>query len=285
MSEESALVNIEDDGPATPEPVAVAPAVPEHETPPVTEDPDTASVDAVEVGGVKYVPLGAVKGERDRRQQAETKVQEQDRWINENKPYVDFIRNNPQLLQRPAAPEPVTPSVDPKLEQIARTLDLYTAEGKPDLERAKTFKALVSSEAHDIAQQAIQPYAQQTAQERSSRNFQAALGMKDAQGRSPSEKALRQVWGIMPVDQTADPNVAGILALTAMGMDAINTKPAPAPPAGPPVVTESAGGHPRTRPGLSPLEQRIAKDKGIKESDWAKHTENFQSGRSHQLED
>lgn len=287
MSAEEGLINVDDDAaPPAPPAAPVASAPPEPAAPVAPADPpDVAQVDEVEVGGAKYVPLAAVKAERERRQTAESRLQQTERENAELKPYADLLRNNPGLLTRPAAPEPpAAPTVDPRLEALAKSLDLYTPEGKPDLERAKTITGIVASQAQSIAQEAIRPYAQQTAQEKSNRNFQAALGMKDAAGRSPSPAALKQVWGIMPVEQTADPNVAGILALTALGMDALNTKPAPPAP-GPILVTEPAGGHPHTRPGLSALERNVAKDRGIPEAKFAELTQGFQSGRSHQLED
>ncbi len=84
--------------------------------------------------------------------------------------------------------------------------------------------------------------------------------------------------------QTADPHVASILALTAMGLDRVNQKAPPAAPNSPPLVTEGQGSAPR-RASLSKLEQNIARERGITEGQWAKNTEGFVSGRAQNLED
>ncbi len=243
MSDEG-LMNVEEDAPAPPAEAAAPPVAAAPAEPPTEPEPAAAEVDAVEVGGQKYVPVGAVIAERKQRQAAEkvaARVNELEEYARESKPYVEFLKANPGLIsqrQQPAAPAPTQPEqADPQTEALAKT-----------------------------------------------RNFQVALGIKDAAGRSPSQAALAQIWRTMPASQTADPNVASILALTALGLDSVSHKPAPAAPISAPLVTESQGGAPR-RPGLSQLEQNIARDRGVTETKWTENTKGFVPGRAVQLED
>jgi hypothetical protein len=295
MSDEEGLVNVEDDTPAEasaeapPAAAPAAPAVAEPVVQPAAED-TPAEVESVEVAGKKYVPVGALIGERKQRQALQdraAKADELEAYVRDARPYVEFLKNNPDLLKPRTAPAPAAPhepATDPRAEQLAKTLDLYTTDGKPDLARANTLQTLITQTAQAIADKAIGPVQERNAQDQSARNFQIALTVKDADGRSPSQEALTQIWRTMPAHQTADPNVASILALTALGLDRVSRKAAPAPPAHAPIVTESPGG-PARRPSLSALETKIARDRGISDSKWQELTVGHVPGRAAQLED
>src|SRR6185369_9155306 len=193
------IVNVEEDGPEVPavEPVAETPvdAAPAEDAP--ADEP--AEVEAVEVAGRKYVPVAAVISERKQRQAAQEE-------INRLKPYADFIEKNPDLVRRPAAPPPPTSfgpaPVDPQTEALAKTLDLYTPEGKPDVGRAQMIRTMMAQTATQIAQQQMAPVHQDRNQTASARNYQLALGYKDADGRSPSPEALTEIWRSMDPAQT-----------------------------------------------------------------------------------
>lgn len=286
------VVNVEEDGPEivpeAPPPAAVV-AAPETPVPPAEPEDKAAEVDAVEVGGQKYVPLAALKGERRQRQALQEKAAKADQleaYVADARPYVEFLKNNPDLLKpRPQAPAaPAEPTHDPQAESLAKTLDLYTADGKPDLARANTLQQLITSTAQSIADKAIGPMHERNHQDQSARNYQIALTVKDADGRSPSPESLTQIWRTMPAHQTADPNVASILALTALGLDRVSKKNPPPAPAHAPIVTESPGGSVR-RPSLSQLEANIARDRGISESKWQELTKGHVAGRPQTLED
>jgi hypothetical protein len=68
-------------------------------------------------------------------------------------------------------------------------------------------------------------------------------------------------------------------------MERMNQQAQPPAPPGLPVHTEGVGGAPRARPVLSALEKNVAKERGVDEATWAKHTAGFQSGRTQTLED
>lgn len=294
MSEEPGVVNVEDDGPAIvadeqATPVAVA-EVPDPAAPVVTEEDDPTTVDLKDIPKVGGL-LGELKQTRQLNKQLKERAAKADQletYVNDVRPYVDFLKQNPDLLkprQAPAAPQqPEGEQVDPRATVMAQTLDLYLPDGKPDVARASVVLKMNDESVARQIQQAVGPVHERGYQEASAYNYQVALTIKDAQGRSPSPEALTQIWKTMSAQQTADPNVASILALTALGLDSVKRKAGPAAPGKAPIVTEGTGGGPG-RASLSALEQSVARDRGVKESEWADRTKGFVSGRAHQLED
>ena len=282
---------LDPDAPPSAAPLATPPAAPPAaEPPPATPPPEAEHPDAVEVAGKKFVPVAALIGERKQRQAFQEKaarVDELEQFAREAKPYVEFLKANPDLLKSKDSAPPAAgaaPPADAQAELLAKTLDLYTADGKPDLSRANTMRTLIAQTAEQIAQRTVAPYQERSAQEQSARNFQVALSVKDANGRSPSPQALAQIWRTIPAAQTADPNVASILALTALGLDSVHVKAPPSAPEHAPIVTEGIAGNHR-RPSLSALEKTIAQNRGISEEKWAEHTKDFTRGRPQTLED
>lgn len=282
------LMNVEDETPpavvaAVVPPVAVAPPEPPAAEPP--EEPD-----AIEVNGQRMVPVGTLIEERKQRQAFQkeaAKVADLEAFARDARPYVEFLKANPGLQrQQPVAPvQPPAAVADPHAELIAKTMDLYTPDGKPDLARGAVMSGLVKTVAREMAQGLIAPIQQESAQTQSARNYQVALSIKDKDGNSPSPQALTQIWRTMDPRQTADPNVASILALTALGLDRVSGQKTPAvAPLQPLLVTEGPGAVTR-RPALSVLETNIARDRGITETKWAENTKGFASGRPTQLED
>lgn len=297
MSDET-LVNLEDDGAEaaaaaiTTDVASAEPATPAVE-PPADEGP--AEVEAVEVAGKKYVPVGALVGERKERQALQKevdRVKQLEAEIGELLPYAKLLKANPQLLQQrpqepPAAAKEPDPTEDPDAIEAARLMDFYTAEGKPDPARGAAWLKLQARQAQKISQQTVAPILEHSYQQRSNANFQAALSFKTPDGRSPSRESLQQIWGTQDVKATADPNVVAILALTAIGADAMfgrGKAPIP-PPASAPLVTEASGGVPRTRVPMTHLEEQVASQRGISASKWGELTKGHNSGRPSVLED
>jgi hypothetical protein len=264
-----------------PEPAAAAPAAPE------AVEPGT-----VEVGGQHMVPLGALLAERRTAATLKQKAEQLDQiaaeWA-QLKPYAEFVRANPDLMKprEAPAPAPVQPEQDEQLITLARTLDLYTPEGKPDATRAATIRNLVKSEAQSIAQEAVKPLHEQTTHERAQTNFRNALAL-DFNGVKPNPQVLQHIW------RTTDPKVlateqgAAAAALMAMGLGAVTGAPTPAAVAAPttiPVVTEPAGGRNVNRPAVSEFEQRVMQVRGLDPKKYAEATRNFRPGEHNTLED
>jgi hypothetical protein len=291
MSDEDVIgTNLEDDGPAIEAPAPVAAAEPAPAEPAAPAEPED---EAVEVAGQRLVPLAALQSARAEaktlREQAERAVQLEAQW-REAQPYVEFLRNNRDLLIQRQQPEPTpapqAPQADPDALEAARLMDFYKPDGTPDTDKGARWLALQEKRAERIADARVRPILQQTAQDQAAINFQRALQIKDANGETPSLESLQAVWQAMPPDLVADQRVAGVLAATALGLDRMrNPRKATVPTPPPALVTENSGGNPRTRPVLSPLEERIASERGISATKWAENTRSYQPGRPAVLED
>ena len=294
MSDEEVIgTNLEDDGPAIEAPAPVAEQPAQDAAPEAPADDRAAEVEAVEVGGQKYVPAGVLKAMRDETRALKERAAQADQleaqW-REAQPYVEFLRNNRELLiqrQQPEpTPAPAAPQADPDALEAARLMDFYKPDGTPDTEKGARWLALQDKRGERIADARVRPLLQQTAQDQASINFQRALQIKDANGETPSLESLQAVWQAMPADLVADQRVAGVLAATALGLDRMRTpRKATVPIPSPALVTENSGGNPRTRPVLSPLEERIASERGISATKWAENTRGYQPGRPAVLED
>lgn len=274
------VVSLEDDAPQQPAPVAAVPEpAPVAVAPPAPVVPDEPG--AVEVDGQHMVPVGAVIAEREKRQAERNRADALEQQLRQT---LELAQRLQQPAPQPAAPVGAPPP-DPDVVAYAQTLSLYKADGTPDLEGASRLLSIAESRAERRAQAAVQPLIAQTEQERSAMNFRAALNITNGAGQRPSENALRAIWQQMPVQYTADPNIASILALTAFGADGMTARPPVAPPAQQPVYTEASGGNPKTRPNLSALEETIAAQRGVDVTKWKELTKGHTQGRPSVLED
>lgn len=295
MSEEVIGTNLEDDGPAAlPEETAAVPETPEAPA----EEAQPAEVEAVEVAGKKYVPLGGIIAERKGRQEAEktakelqARLQQLESQYGQIAPYAEFLKNNPQLLN-PKQPEPQVhePQDDPDLVELAQTLELYDPQtGKPDVKKAEKILNVQRREAERIAAQQVQPFQQQQIQAQVAQNYAMAVNAKTPDGEPLNRQVFDDLWRQAAAEPggmktLSDPRSVMALVLMASGAARWTQQPkAPAPP--PPLETEASGGNPRMRPSLSALEERIAADRGVAPSKWAERTSRFQRGASNALED
>ena len=279
------LMDLESDTPA-PEPAEQAPA-PVADAPPAEDDPEV-----VEVAGQRVVPVSVVKDLRDKVRTLTEKANKADQleaWQRENEPALRFLQNNRDLLVQRAepAPAPPPPQADPDAHEAALLMDFYKPDGTPDIDKGARWLALQDRRSGRLADERVQPILARTQQEQSNVNYHMARNIKDANGEMPSDESLRAVWQNMPPELTSNQQVAGMLAALALGMDRMRTprKNVVAPPINPPLVTESAGGNPRTRPQMSAFEERIARERGVSATKWAENTAGYQPGRATALED
>lgn len=274
-----------------PQPVDAAPE-PQVEPPAPTEDDIP---EAVEVSpGQRVVPVGVVKALREELRQLKPlaeQAQQLDAYVRDVRPYVEFLKANPNLLQPQTQPQPAAPQTDPALVELARTLELYDpATGQPDVARAAKIRDLTRAEAQAIADQRIAPLQEGTHEQRAAANLQAILATKDADGRPLEQQyvvqAVQTITSSLPSAEAkrilADPKVAQLLRLTALGMQASAKKSGPVPPTEPPLHVESPGGGGGVV--LSEDSRRLAKLAGIPEKDYAERAKRFQPGRSNVLE-
>ncbi len=267
------------DAPALPVAVPAEPVTPPAEVPP----PDPDEQDAVELPAGKHVPLAALKSVRAENAALKAKAAENDSLrsqLAQASPYVQFLQQNPQLMQRPVEPPPAPVGGDPELIELATSLDYYTPQGQPDLERAKRHQGIVQREARKMAEQ----------NDASMRNWQAAVQEKLPNGQPIDQTLLRAAWGEVSRQNpamTADPRVARVIVNTVMAeqwrTSPLGAQP-PAPP-GPPVRTESTGANPRQpRTAMTEAEHAIVKDR-MSDEKYATLTKDFVKGRTNVLED
>ena len=279
--------NLEEDAPAAPAPEAVAPVAAEDDIP-----------EAITVTtGERMVPVAALRAVRE---QLKARPTAEDhaalkQQLDEARPYAEFLRNNPHLMQPqapPAAPV-VQPQDDAELIELAKTLELYDAQtGKPDTKRADVIRNMTRTTAQQIAQQTIAPVQERTYEQQAAQNLhQVANTMKDADGRTIDQEfmatAIRTITANLPKAEAmrvlADPTVANVVGLVAQGLQAQSRKtpaqPAQLPPA---LHVESAGG--QTDIQMSEGSRRLMRATGRTESDWTTAAKKYTPGRSNVLE-
>lgn len=280
MDTETPVINLEDDGPALetalpepPPPVAAPPPVPEAEEEPI---PD-------QVEGL----ISALRAERKEKKafkERAEKVTQLEAELAQAKPYADFVRANPGLVQQRQEPAPVQAVEDPDAREAAELMDFYTADGKPDTARGARWLALQRKSARKEAQETVQPMHQAMAQAQSMRNFEMVANTPGVNGVKPDRSVLQAIWKRIAPSDTAVEGTAWGLHAIAVGF----TKPGAAkvdPPPNAPLVSEPAGGNPKTKPTLSALEKKVAANKGYSEEKMAKLSEGHVAGRPFQLED
>jgi len=276
-----------EDGPATPAP-APAPPPPAAAAPPAPAA-EPVEPEAVDVGGEQMVPLRALIAERNEKKALKERGGQLEQYYNQTKPYVDFINANPGLLKQPQpqhAPPAPAAEVDPDVVMLAETLSLYNPDGSLNTKGAEKILQVAEKRSDKRVQAAIQPHVQQTAQERSARNFHQALNTTMPNGVKPDQVALTNLWRSLPAHLTADPNVATILQLAATGAAVMGAPQRVAPAPNAPLVSEPSGGQPRPGGGrLTQLERDVAATRGISETKWGELGKGFTAGRSSQIEE
>lgn len=256
------------------------------------EDPTAGLDGAEEKLQALHHALTSARGQLRELKPLAQKAHQLEQQVNEFRPYVEFLRNNQQLLQPQQASAALSPQDDPALVDYARTLDLYTQDGKPDTSRAAKLREMTRTEAQAIAQQAIAPVQEATHEQRAAQNLQWIVGQKDADGRQLEEQYIAQTvgaiyQGMAPADAKrvlADPKVAQLIAYTALGLQAA-AKPVgqrPQAPTQPPLHVETAGGGHEV--ALSDSSKRFAKMTGRTEKDWQESAKRFKPNQSNPLE-
>jgi hypothetical protein len=281
----------------------VAPPAPEEETPPVEEVPtavvasteDPQEPDAVELKpGEPYVPVSALKALREQikalKPQAE-RAGQLEQQLNQDKPYADFLRNNPHLLKAPAPAAPAVPAEDTVAAQYAQKFDLYTADGKPDVVRARAIMDDNRQMAREEAQTLIQPMQERTDMQAASANLQRVQTAKDANGQALEQQyidaaiapIIQQMSRPQALKVLADPQVAELIKFTALGYQAASKKSgAPVTPQNVPLHVEAAGGG--SQYAITDAERKLAKQVGRTEKDWTDGAKRYKPNSYNVLE-
>lgn len=261
-----------------------------------SEEPEPEGT--VEIPTGKVVPLHALQDERAKAKEARAeadaaraeleaarlKVQNyatlEDK-LREAMPYIEETRR--RLTEKPAHAEPVGPLAPQEAVEWAKDLDLYKADGTPDVERAQRLATRNEALAAKQAQRMVAPFQAQNAAQQASQMYQELSGMKDAQGRQVDPAALKQMWGSVPAELAARPEVASVLYYAAKGYAEHHSKGArevsPAP-----VPTESLGGSRPESAALSEMELKAIAAAGIKPAEYRKQVAGYKPGHNNVLE-
>lgn len=271
----------------------------EPAAPPV--DQVAPAADPIEEEADVTVPVGVAKALREEikalKPQAQ-KAAQLEAELNAIKPFATFLQQNPHLLQPQAPPPapPPDPKADPVLIEYARNLDLYDAQGQPDVARAQKLREMTRRDAEHYAGQLIAPVAAQTNEQRAAANLTQVMETAKANGNPLEEQylvqAVQSITGRVPrekaVEILADPSAVNLLAITAFGLQAMQKKgapPAPAPPVPPPgpvLEVERPGGPGQVH--MSEDTRRLMRVAGVSEKQYVESAKRYVPGKSNSLE-
>ena len=321
----SGSVNLEPDGqPATivgpspgGAPVAEPQAPPAEAPPPAPVDDDQEPADAVvDASGRKLVPLDALKATRaelkaakqlaaqaEQFQEAAARGEQLGTFFQNISPLLEKLKARPDIvaniMQAPQAgpqmpPGYPVPPQDPgeailakqDAEDLARTLELYTPEGQPDLARARKITLMMRGVGRQEALGAVAPLTQNMAQGQAGTLKTQYAQVRDKAGRTVNNQVLDQIWNIVPPELIArDPAVAGILYYAARGYSAHHGLDEPVPPSRAPITSEAPGGRPQGSPAvLSEFDRAMQRSMQISDKQYTDHAARYKPGSINVLE-
>lgn len=299
-----------------PPPVGSAPPEPDAPPAPPVEAPDTDPPDAVtDASGRKLVPIEALHQTRQELKaakqlvaqveglkEAAAKGQELEGFIDNIRPLLARLRARPDIVaavmgpQQGPPPGPQSPYQQPQdpgeailpkhdAEDLARTLELYTPEGSPDIARARKLALVMRRTGGEEALRATAPLTQNMAQGQSGTLRQQYASIKDKHGRTVNQQVLQQMWNIVPAELVAqDPNVAGVLYYAAKGYAAHHglEDAMPAPRA--PLVSEPSGGRAPVTTTLTDLDRAMQRAMQVSEKQYTEASGRYKPGAINVLE-
>lgn len=262
----------------------------------LTETEDDAEPEGVlQVGDKRLVDVSVVAAERKRaRERAAADVREKElaplqekvkeidslkAAVAELRPYADFLKQNPHLLQQPPPPSEEEQIPDEQAATYARRYELFDAQtGQPDIKRAKAIIADQRRESAEIAQQAAQqaiaPLQAQTAEQATRDNFLQAIQFVQGDDIVTPELVAQQFAELGP-NLTQHPQVARVALERAIGRAYLERRQGQRKaPARAPVLSEAPGGQ---APQSVPFTER-AKKMGLSESDLKSAHKTFKPG-------
>jgi hypothetical protein len=183
----------------------------------------------------------------------------------------------------PDAGEAVLPKAE--AEDLARTLELYTPDGTPDVARARKLALVMRKTGREEALATTAPLTQNLAAGPSGTLKGQYAQVKDKAGRTVNPAILDQLWAIVPPELVAsDPKVAGVLYYAAKGYAAHHGLDEPAPPSHPPLLSEPPGGGRPEAPSLTHFDQAIRKAMQVTEKAYTETGSRFKPGAINVLE-
>ena len=297
-------MSLEDDAPAPETPPPPDTPAETAQTPPqATQQADDGDPDGTieGSGGVKFVPLSAVAEAREKVRAAKAEaeaVKAEAAQLREKAAKFDQVAGEWQAAQpllqqlrngtyQPAAPlaKPAGPLSPQDAIEYAKDLDLYKADGTPDVDRAQRLAVRQQALAEQQAKTLVQPLYQHTAVQQSSANFERIAAYKDPSGIQVDRSILQQIWNMVPPELSSQQGVASILYNQALAETVKQGKyKTPTAPPAPAVHTESIGGGGNAPRELSSFERNFAQAAGIKNKDFEAISSQYKPGERNVLE-
>lgn len=254
----------------------------------------------------KVVPLAALQAERGKRKEAEGKIlsdaelsalrdkaqkyEQTAAYVQQAQPIIEAIRSRPDLVQlakQPAAPAPVPagPLSEQEAVDYAKDFDLYTTDGKPDVDRAQRIAKRNADINARQMQQTVAPLVQNEAQRQSAQLYQRYLNTPEVNGIKIDARYLAEAWNTVPPDLiAANPQVGEVLFRTALANQVLAGHK-PATVTTPPVVpTESVGGGRPAEGVLTAVDEKFLAAAGMKRADFQSTANQYKPGHSNSLE-
>lgn len=298
MSDElpQGAISLEGDTPEVVGPVAEA-APPEPVAAPAEKPPEEEPVEGVVEGvGGKYVPVQALftareelRGLKEKLADIETRYQAAEArgaqyeelrgYVEQARPLIEQLRSQ----QAQPKPQPQGPLTAEEAVEFAKDMDLYQADGTPDVGRAQRLAARNAAIAKQQVQAALAPFQAKDARQQAVEVARQLAGRKDAKGNTLKAQTIERLFGAMPPELITQPGVSDVLYTIARGIEADERSQQPDEP--PPVVpTEGMGGGSQKRTSLSDVESRFARAAGISAKDFSEGAARFKPGQTTILE-
>lgn len=247
-----------------------APEAPEFK---ITDDKNQ-----VTVGDTKYIRAEALQQARAETQQLRGIVDQIAPYQSEFAEFLNNKRSSRESAVRQAAPASDADYSDDDLKGIATLNNYYTEDGQTlDLGRARQALDVMTRIADRRTARAIEPVARTSAAERASRNRQEALSRQYVDGAPiAAPEFIQQAFDAIPAEYAADPNVANLVQIVAMGLEyaarrkdgKINSRLEPQHSEG--GTGMLPGANPR---GLTQFGSRAAQARGYTAEQWQKQGE------------
>lgn len=160
--------------------------------------------------------LADAKATAARAPELEQKIQQLEQTLGQYAPVVGAYQAMLQQQQQ----QPPPPQVDDTdAAEFAKDMDLYTADGQPDVARARRQLDRLDKRAEQKAQQYVQPLAQHTVKQQSDGLLHRAMNTV-VQGVKPHPDDIRAVWSRLDPSVTATVEGARQVFVQALGLSA-----------------------------------------------------------------
>lgn len=181
----------------------------------------------VERAGKKYVREEALHAERERAKSLSATLAKIEPLVPE---FTEFLnqrqtRNNRDIehVRRPAQE---TYADEDDLRGLAIVRGYYKADGvTPDIDRANAELNIMARVADRSAAKHVAPVRQVTTQDRANANYREALQRRFTDGEPLAEEQyIRQAFDALPEEYRADPNIANITSVIAVGLQTLEER-------------------------------------------------------------